>query len=665
MGYLVTGGTGFIGKFLVKKLLQREGDIHILVREKSLDKVKQLQQRAGDKADRIKAVVGDITAENLGLDEKQIKALKGKIKHFYHLAAIYDLSAPAEQQKQANIDGTANAVSCAEAIEAGCFHMVSSIAAAGLYNGVFREDMFEEAEGLKNPYFNTKHHSEGLVRQQCKIPYRIYRPGMVIGHSKTGEIDKIDGPYYFFKMIQKFRNKLPPWMPTIGLEGGYMNIVPVDYVVNAIDHISHKEELDGKCFHLTDPKPHRIGEVLNIFADAGHAPKMALRINTKMFGFIPAYIRNMVMSLPPILRIKGAILKDLKIPPAVLEFINYPTRFDSRETQKALEDSNIRLPRLAEYAAPIWDFWERNLDPDLFIDRTLGGSVKGKTIMITGATSGIGLATSLRLAKTDATLLLVARKEEGLIETKQLVEDLGGKAHTYVADLSSNESCDELVKQALADHQKVDILLNNAGRSIRRSVEHSIDRFHDYERCMQLNYFGCLKLIMGFLPTMSKQRFGHIINISSIGVLTNAPRFSAYVASKSALEAFTRCAAAEYSDTGVRFTTINMPLVKTPMIAPTKIYDYFPTLNPEQAVDLIAKAIIDKPKRVATRLGTFINVVYALAPKVTEILFNFTFRMFKDSSAAKGEGKGAPGEQPQQMTSEQVALSQVMRGIHL
>ena len=312
MGYLVTGGTGFIGKFLVKKLLQREGDIHILVREQSLDKVKQLQKRSGDKGSRIKPLVGDITAPNLGLDDKQIKDLNGKIKHFYHLAAIYDLSAPAEKQQQANIDGTANAVSCAQAVNAGCFHMVSSIAAAGLYNGVFREDMFEEAEGLKNPYFNTKHHSEGLVRQQCKIPYRIYRPGMVIGHSKTGEIDKIDGPYYFFKLIQKFRNKLPPWMPTVGLEGGFMNIVPVDYVVNALDHISHKDELDGKCFHLTDPKPYRIGEVLNIFADAGHAPKMALRINTKMFGFIPAYIRNMVLSLPPFLRIKGAILKDLK-----------------------------------------------------------------------------------------------------------------------------------------------------------------------------------------------------------------------------------------------------------------------------------------------------------------------------------------------------------------
>jgi len=335
MGYLVTGGTGFIGKFLIKKLLQRKGDIYVVVREQSLDKIKQLQARCADKGSRIKALVGDITQANLGLTDEQISQLKGNIDHFYHLAAIYDLSAPAEAQQAANINGTQNALDCAQAVDAGCFNMVSSIVAAGLYDGVFREDMFEEAQGLKNPYFNTKHLSEGLVREKCKVPYRIYRPGMVVGHSKTGEIDKIDGPYYFFKMIQKFRNKLPRWMPTIGLEGGHMNIVPVDYVVNAIDHISHKDDLDGKCFHLTDSKPHRIGEVLNIFADAGHAPKMALRVNTKMFGFVPAYIRNMVMSLPPILRIKGAILKDLQIPPVVLDFINYPTRFDDRQNPRS------------------------------------------------------------------------------------------------------------------------------------------------------------------------------------------------------------------------------------------------------------------------------------------------------------------------------------------
>ena len=184
-------------------------------------------------------------------------------------------------------------------------------------------------------------------------------------------------------------------------------------------------------------------------------------------------------------------------------------------------------------------------------------------------------------------------------------------------------------------HGGVDILINNAGRSIRRAIENSFDRFHDFERTMQLNYFGCAEVTMGFLPDDCRAQARHIINISSIGVLTNAPRFSAYVASKSALDAWTRCASSEFADRGIDFTTINMPLVKTPMIAPTKLYDQVPTLSPEEAADLICNAIIHKPVRVATRLGISGQVLHALVPRAAQIIMNTTFRMFPDSSASQ------------------------------
>ncbi len=202
--------------------------------------------------DRIMPIMGDLTQPRLGLTESTAAALKGKVQHFFHLAAIYDLNATAEAQEAVNIEGTKNAIEAAEALDAGCFHHISSIAAAGLYQGHFREDMFEEAENLDHPYFSTKHLAEKTVREHCAIPYRIYRPGMVVGDSKTGVADRVDGPYYLFKMIQRIRAVLPAWVPTIGLEGGSLNIVPVDYVVDALDHIAHKDELDGRCFHLTD-----------------------------------------------------------------------------------------------------------------------------------------------------------------------------------------------------------------------------------------------------------------------------------------------------------------------------------------------------------------------------------------------------------------------------
>src|SRR5690606_15470054 len=168
----------------------------------------------------------------------------------------------------------------------------------------------------------------------------------------------------------------------------------------------------------------------------------------------------------------------------------------------------------------------------------------------------------------------------------------GGEAYAYQCDLADLADCDRFVQQVLEDHGCCDYLINNAGRSIRRSLVHSFDRFHDFERTMQLNYFGALRLTMGFAPCMLERKRGHVVNISSIGLLTNAPRFSAYVASKAALEAFSRCAAAEWSDQNVTFTTINMPLVRTPMISPTKLYESVPTLTPEQAADLVAEAII-------------------------------------------------------------------------
>jgi NAD(P)-dependent dehydrogenase (short-subunit alcohol dehydrogenase family) len=662
MAYFVTGATGFIGQFLVRNLLRRGKPIYVLVRKESLGKLDALRSEWGATDKDIIPVIGDLAKKNLGVAAADVKRLKGKVEHFFHLAAIYDLKASAEAQQVANVDGTRHAVQFAQSIAAGCFDHVSSIAAAGLYEGVFREDMFDEAEDLDHPYFKTKHDSEAVVRNECKRPFRIFRPGFVVGDSKTGYIDKIDGPYYFFKFLQKMRNLLPPWMPMIGIEGGRLNIVPVDYVADALDFLAHKKGLDGKCFHLTDPEPHRIGEVLNIFAKSGHAPQMTMRLNARMFGFIPAPILYGIGSLSPVKRMVRAVLHDFGIPKDVFQFINWPTRYDNRETVKALKGSGISVPALESYAPRLWDYWERNLDPDLFIDRTLSGRVKDKVILITGASSGIGRATAVKMGAAGAKVILVARGEEKLVETKKEIDDAGGRCWMYTADVSDLKSCDALVARVLKDHGRCDFLVNNAGRSIRRGVINSFDRFHDFERTMQLNYFGALRLIMGFLPSMIAQRHGHIINISSIGVLSNAPRFSAYVASKAALDSFAACASSEFLDKGVHFTTINMPLVRTPMIAPTKMYENVPTLSPEQAADLVVEAIVYRSVRIATRLGIFGAISHAAAPRLTQILLNTAFNMFPDSAAAQGK-KGEEAVR-QELSPEQIAFAQLTQGIH-
>ena len=664
MQYFVTGATGFIGKRLVKTLLARRGAVvYFLLRPESQGKVAALLDYwgvAGGIKARAVPVFGDLTSKKLGVAADEIKKLAGKIDHMVHLAAVYDLSADEESQVKVNIEGTRSAVEFAKVIAAGHLHHVSSIAAAGLYEGVFREDMFDEAEGLEHPYFMTKHESEKIVRKESKVPWTVYRPALVVGDSTTGEMDKIDGPYYFFKLIQRMRQILPPWMPSVGLEGGRINIVPVDFVVAALDHILHsKADIKGKCFHLVDPQGYRVGDVLDIFSKAAHAPKMNLFVNAALLGFIPKGVKKGMMAMAPVRRVRAAVMKDLGLPDDMLTFINFPTRYDCRETQAALKGSGIECPNLNDYAWRLWDYWERHLDPALFIDRSLKGTVAGKVVLVTGGSSGIGLAAAHKFAEAGATTVICGRDQDKLDEACKEAKAQGYQFIAYAADIADMADCDRFTKLLVENHGGVDFLINNAGRSIRRAIESSYDRFHDFERTMQLNYFGCLRVTMGLLPGMVAKKKGHIVNISSIGVLTNAPRFSAYVASKAALDAWTRCASSEYADLGITFTTINMPLVRTPMIAPTNIYKNVPTLAPEEAADLVAQACIAKPVRIATRMGISGELLHALAPRIAQIVMNTSFRMFPDSAAAKGDKSAKPA-----LSAEAVAMQQMMRGIH-
>jgi NAD(P)-dependent dehydrogenase (short-subunit alcohol dehydrogenase family) len=662
MSYFVTGATGFIGRNLVERLLQREGTVYALVRAGSRGRLEELRTSLGADGARIVPITGDLSQPGLGVSEEDLLTMRGEIDHFFHLAAIYDLTADADAQEVANVEGTRHAIELAGALEAGCFHQVSSIAAAGLYKGVWTEDMFEEAEKLdNNPYFRTKHESERLVRDECQRPWRVYRPGIVVGDSRTGEIDKIDGPYYFFKLLQRLRRVAPGWLPILGIEGGEINIVPVDYVAAAIDHIAHKPRLNGRAFHLTDPNPHTAGEVINLFARAADAPQMAVRLDTDVTEPATGAVRTALKLFPPAKRAAKLALDQLGLPADLLAYVDYPASFDSTKTQKALKGSGIEVPPLESYATRVWDYWERNLDPDLFKDRSLSAAVRGKIVLITGASSGIGKATALKVADAGGTVLLVARSLDKLEETKDEIVSGGGTAHIHQCDLADMDDIERMAAEVLAYHGHVDILVNNAGRSIRRSIALSYDRFHDFERTIQLNYLGSVRLILALLPAMRARKGGHIINISSIGTQTNPPRFSAYVASKAALDAFGRVIASEVLEDNVHITTVHMPLVRTPMIAPTRMYDMFPAITPEEAAEMIAKAMIRRPKKVATRLGNFGELMYAVAPKASDSILNTAYKLFPDSQAAKGKKEEARDKAP---STEAVAFAHLMKGVH-
>ncbi|HEY5192884.1 MAG TPA: SDR family oxidoreductase [Solirubrobacteraceae bacterium] len=665
MAYFVTGATGFIGRRLVERLLERKGKIHVLVREDSLGRLDELiehWERVSEAtvSRRVHPVVGDLRQPLLGLADEQVSELEGAVEHFFHLAAVYDMTASVELDTAVNVGGTNHAVELAGAVRAGRLHHVSSIAVAGAYKGEFDEDCFDEGQRLPSPYHATKFEAERIVREQALVPWRVYRPGVVVGDSKTGEMDKIDGPYYFFKAIQRVRRIVPQWMPLVGLDLGKTNIVPVDWVAGALDHIAHEPNLDGRAFHLTSPDSQRIDEVMNDLAAAAQAPRFAVSIDKRVLDVVPTGPLSLLMRVPPLRQARQLTLRELGIPKEVLENMDLVPTFNMRQAERALAGSEFeRVPALREYAVQLWDYWEREMDPSISRGRTLGEAVREKRVLITGASSGIGRATAVKVAAAGGIPLLVARNVEKLEEVRAEIVAAGGVAYVYAADISDMEEIDRLIERVKEDHRYVDMLVNNAGRSIRRSIALSYDRFHDFERTMQLNYFGAVKLIIGLLPQMRARGAGHIVNISSIGVQTNPPRFSAYVASKAALDAFTRVVASEVIGDGVTFTTIHMPLVRTPMIAPTKLYDAFPTITPEEAADMICEALRTRPKHMGTTLGTTGEVLYALAPGAVDRILHLAYRVFPDSAASRGE-KGTD----ERASLEQLAMANLMRGVH-
>ncbi len=653
---LVTGGTGFIGKHLLRALARRDGETYVLVRPASRASLDAYIASLG--AHSIRPLSGDITHSMLGLSAEDRERLKSV--EIFHLAAVYDLEATAEADERANVEGTRNVVGLAQSLGARLHHMSSIAVAGGKWKGKFTEDMFAEGQKLDHPYYRTKYEAERLVRESG-VRYRIYRPGLVIGSSESGEAARADGPYYAFKLIQRLRQALPSWVPLIGFEGGQLNIVPVDFVARAMDAIAHKPDLDGQTFHLTDPNAQSFGDVTNEFCRAAHAPQFTLRVDSRAAGMLPKETKDMLQHWRVAQTLKRRLLEGVRIPEAAMQYVLSRAKFTSDNAQATLAGTGVECPPLHTYAWKIWDYWERHLDPEALTERNLRVALEDRVVVVTGASSGIGRATASLVARHGARVVLVSRTKEKLDELKREIESEGGRASVHPTDLSDTDACERMIRDVLAEHGRVDILVNNAGRSIRRSIEASYDRFHDFQRTMQLNYFGPVKLILAVLPGMRERRRGHIINISSIGTQAFPPRFSAYIASKSALAAFSRCIGPEVVDDGVAMTNIHMPLVRTPMIAPTGIYKNFPTSSPEEAAELVASAILTRAPEVSTRLGKLGETVNTVAPGLLQFVMTGAYHVFPETAGKDGE-RPRPAEE--EISVEAAAMAYLMKGIH-
>jgi thioester reductase-like protein/short-subunit dehydrogenase len=634
MRYVVTGGTGFIGSRVVTRILasQPDAQVWVLVRRQSLGRFERLATQWGERA---KPLVGELPGLQLS-DETSAEI--GDVDHVVHCAAIYDITAGEAEQRAANVEGTRAVVELARRLDA-TLHHVSSIAVAGDFDGEYTEDDFDVGQQLPSPYHQTKFEAELLVRSTAGLRYRIYRPAVVVGDSRTGEMDKIDGPYYFFGVLAKLA-VLPSLTPILLPDTGRTNIVPVDYVVDALVALMHAEDRDGQVFHLTSPKTiglrgiyRGVAKAAGLPAARGSLPRSVAAPVLKVHGRAKA-LRNMAAT-------------QLGVPGEVFDLVDLKPTLISEQTQEALRGTGIEVPEFAGYAPKLWRYWAEHLDPDRARRDDKTGPLVGRHVIITGASSGIGRASAIAVAERGATVFALARNASALDALVAEIRANGGQAHAFTCDVTDTTSVEHTVKDILGRFGYVDYLVNNAGRSIRRSVVNSTDRLHDYERVMAVNYFGAVRMVLALLPHWRERRFGHVVNVSSAGVQARSPKYSSYLPSKAALDAFSEVVAAETLSDHITFTNIHMPLVRTPMIAPSQRLNPTRAISPERAAAMVVRGLVDKPGRIDTPIGTLAEAGNYFAPGISRRFLHQLYLGYPDSAAARGISPAEPADIPE------------------
>ena len=580
-----------------------------------------------------KPLVGDLTAENLGLTDEAVAEL-GAVDHIVHCAAIYDITADEADQRAANVEGTRAVIDLARRLDA-TLHHVSSIAVAGTYHGEFTEDDFDVAQDLPTPYHQTKFEAELLVRSAAGtalpgVPAR--GRGRRLPHRRNGQ------------------DRRPVLLLRPAGEAGRVAEVHPDGAARHRPHQHRSCRLCGgsrrrdSCTPTvatgrpsTSPPRKPLGCAASTAASprrqacrrfAGHCP---VRPRHRSCG--PPGAPRWCATWPPpssAYRVRSSTSSTLR-----------PT-FTSANTAEALRGTGITVPEFASYAPKLWRYWAEHLDPDRARRDDPAGPLVGKHVIITGASSGIGRASAIAVAERGATVFALARNAEALDDLIAEIRAAGGQAHAFTCDVTDSTSVEHTVKDILGRFGHVDYLVNNAGRSIRRSVIASTDRLHDYERVMAVNYFGAVRMVLALLPHWRERRFGHVVNVSSAGVQANGPKYSAYLPSKAALDAFADVVSTETLSDHITFTNIHMPLVKTPMIVPSRRLNPIPPISPEHAAAMVVRGLVEKPARIDTPVGTLADFGNYMTPKLSRRILHQLYLGYPDSAAARGVAPAEP-----------------------
>ena len=484
----------------------------------------------------------------------------------------------------------------------------------------------------------TGFHTAPSLLEAGRPEIRLYETGVIFGDVATGEALQ-EAP--LLEVVSRLA-RLPKSLPLMAPALGYANVVPASYAAAALCSLIHDDRHHSIYSRVDAAQPQAIRDIYNAFAEAAGAPRIVWTIPRQGVRALAA-VWAVAERLPGVSVVGEAVASELGAPTRLLRRWNQSAASDAAPTHARLASEGMLVPPLRDYAGVVYQKWRAEADPDRASRAWRTSGLKDRTVMVTGASSGIGRSTALRVARDGARVLVVARRTDELERLCSEIESEGGTAQAFTCDLSNGDSVDRLLARVLADPRGVDVLVNNAGRSIRRPIIDATDRFHDYERTMAVNYFAAVRLTLGLLPGMYERRSGRVINVTTQGIENHAPRFSAYLASKAALDEFGVVAGRELLSRGITFSSIRLPLVMTDMMAGAADNGAFwgiPPMSAERAAALVHGAIFARDERVSMLLpaGWPTEIMSRLAPRTTRAFFHLAG--FESLPNATGERAG-------------------------
>ncbi|GGC56205.1 SDR family NAD(P)-dependent oxidoreductase [Hoyosella rhizosphaerae] len=478
---------------------------------------------------------------------------------------------------------------------------------------------------------------------RTQIDVRQYRTSLILGDAQTGEPDAAREVLAIVARLARMPRLTPVVLPHLGSA----NIITADFAAAAINVLMHHPNPTARIVSIAAAEPTPIATLVNAFGKVAGAPHITTApqiLGRPATALAQAGLR-VTDSSSTVRATRRAVLREIGLTKEVLARWQSPAPPPDERTAAVLNTSHITVPPVSEYANRMYRFWAANIDPDRHARTRRAKKITGRIVVVTGASSGVGRETALRLAREGAIVALVARRADQLHAVNNEIAQQGGTAFAYPCDLSDADAVDSLIKQILADHGAVDVLVNNAGRSIRRGIMDATDRMHDFERTMALNYFAAVRLTLGFLPSMHERHSGHIVNITTQGLQNHTPRFSAYLASKAALEEFGAVAGSELLSHGITFSSVKLPLVRTDMTAPSEKFNAFaglPMMSVRRAASMVHRAVVDAPAHVTVLMPTGVpaEVGALIAPRITRTLSHLFG--YEAMPAAHGTARGLP-----------------------